>query len=130
MIFEFTEQEQLVDQKHILNIVEHYQQLGFYTAIDDYGAGYSGLGLLADAHADVIKLDMALIRGIDKDQRRQAIVESSVLLCDRLNTRLIAEGVETQAELHTLKAMGIDLFQGFYLAKPEFERLPEVSRFD
>ncbi|EWH10891.1 hypothetical protein DS2_06356 [Catenovulum agarivorans DS-2] len=129
LIFEFTEQEQLLDQKHILNIVEHYQQLGFSIAIDDFGAGYSGLALLADVECDLVKLDMALIRNIDTDPRRQAIVESAVSLCKQLNTKLMAEGIETQAELQTLQKLGIKLFQGFYLAKPEFECLPKVVRF-
>lgn len=68
IIFEITESEQLVDKAHLKEIIEEYQRQKFMTAIDDFGAGYSGLNLLAEFQPDIIKLDMALVRGIDTDR--------------------------------------------------------------
>ena len=65
LIFEFTENEEMTDTDHVKNIVETYRQMGFGTAIDDFGAGHAGLGLLAKFQTDYIKLDMELVRGID-----------------------------------------------------------------
>ena len=127
LIFEFTESEQLLDHKHILNIVKHYQALGFKIAIDDFGAGYSGLNLLADVDTDYVKLDMALIRDIDKEKRRQIIVAGIVETCRQLNIELIAEGIETKGEYLALADLGIELFQGYYFAKPAFKSFPNVS---
>jgi EAL domain-containing protein (putative c-di-GMP-specific phosphodiesterase class I) len=124
LIFEITEQEQVVDHRHLLNIIEEYKRMGFRTAIDDFGAGYSGLNLLAKFQPDLIKLDMELIRGIDGDAVRRAIVLSIVMVCRDLSIGIIAEGVETEAEYRALRDCGIGLFQGFLFAKPAFQALP------
>jgi EAL domain-containing protein (putative c-di-GMP-specific phosphodiesterase class I) len=96
------------------------------TAIDDFGAGYAGLNLLADFQPDLIKLDMQLIRNIDQDNVRQILVEATLQMCRKLNIRVIAEGIESLAELRTLQAMGVELFQGYLLAKPGFQSLPDI----
>lgn len=127
IIFEVTEHEAITDQKHLRNILNVYHAQGFRTAIDDFGAGYAGLNLLADFQPDLIKLDMGLIRGIDTDPARRIIVESTLTMCERLNVKVIAEGVETRGELHTLQAMGIRYFQGYLFARPAFEALCEVD---
>ncbi|MDX5300049.1 MAG: EAL domain-containing protein [Gammaproteobacteria bacterium] len=127
IIFEVTEQEQVLDIVHVTNILKAYRQQGFMTAIDDFGAGYAGLNLLADFQPDLIKLDMALIRDIDQDRVRQILVRSTLTMCRDLDIQVIAEGIETQAELETLQAMGVTLFQGYWLAKPGFQCLPAVS---
>jgi len=127
IIFEVTEQEQVLDIDHLTGILKAYRKQGFMTAIDDFGAGYAGLNLLADFQPDLIKLDMALIRGIDQDSVRQILVESTLEMCRKLGVRVIAEGVETHGELEVLRAMGIELFQGYLFAKPGFESLPEVN---
>jgi len=127
IIFEVTEAEKVTDNKHLQNIVQHYRKLDFLTAIDDFGAGYSGLNLLAEVHTDLVKLDMALIRNIHQDKRRQAIVRGILRVCQDLGIRVIAEGIETKDELDILAAIGIELFQGFYFARPEFEGLAEVN---
>jgi EAL domain-containing protein (putative c-di-GMP-specific phosphodiesterase class I) len=126
IIFEITEGEEVEDHAHLRNIVEHYKQRGFLTAIDDFGAGYSGLNLLAEMQTNLIKLDMALIRNIDQDKVRQAIIRGIMQVSDELNIRIIAEGVESREELLTLQAFGIELFQGFYFAKPSLESLAEI----
>lgn len=127
IIFEVTEQERVTDTDHLLEILRAYRKQGFLTAIDDFGAGYAGLNLLAEFQPDLIKIDMALIRGIDADPVRQAIVESVLTMCQRLDIQVIAEGVETREELLTLQGMGIGLFQGYLLARPGFESLPAIS---
>jgi EAL domain-containing protein (putative c-di-GMP-specific phosphodiesterase class I) len=123
LIFEFTENER-IEPDHLRSIVTSYRQMGFETAIDDFGAGHSGLGLLADLDADVIKLDMDLIRGIDASLPRRLIVTSLVGLAGSMGMRLVAEGVETAGELETLRECGVRFVQGYLLAKPELERLP------
>jgi EAL domain-containing protein (putative c-di-GMP-specific phosphodiesterase class I) len=127
IIFEVTEQEQVLDIDHLSGILKAYRKQGFMTAIDDFGAGYAGLNLLADFQPDLIKLDMELIRNIDSDSVRQILVESTLDMCRKLKVRVIAEGIETQAELQTLQHMGVELFQGYLLAKPGFENLPAVN---
>jgi EAL domain-containing protein (putative c-di-GMP-specific phosphodiesterase class I) len=127
IIFEVTEQEQVKDLDHLVGILRAYHKMGFFTAIDDFGAGYAHLNLLADFQPDLIKLDMQLLRGIDGDSVRQVLVESVAQICRKLRIELIAEGVETVEEFATLKEMGIFLFQGYLFAKPEFQALPEVN---
>lgn len=122
IIFEFTETERL-DTKHILNILRTYREMGFQTAIDDFGAGHSGLGLLTHFQPDIVKLDMDLIRGIDKDMVRRKIVKNTLSMLNDLNILALCEGVETSGELSALKDLGVELVQGYVLAKPVFESL-------
>ncbi len=126
IIFEVTEQEQVLDIDHLSGILKAYRKQGFMTAIDDFGSGYAGLNLLADFQPDLIKLDMELIRGIDQDSVRQILVEATLQMCRKLKIQVIAEGIETSAELQTLSAMGVELFQGYLFAKPGFETLPTL----
>lgn len=127
IIFELLESEDITDREHLVRIVEHYQSCGFGTAIDDFGAGYAGLGLLAEYTPDYLKLDMKLIRDIDKDCKKQIIVAGIVDVANKLEIRTIAEGVETRAEAEFLYSTGIALMQGYYFARPSFESLPEAE---
>jgi EAL domain-containing protein (putative c-di-GMP-specific phosphodiesterase class I) len=113
--------------EHVASIIETYQQIGFSTAIDDFGAGYSGLDMFARFRPDEIKLDMELVRGIDTDRRRQAIVSAVVQMCADLETLLIAEGIETAGEAATLRRLGVRYHQGFWYARPALERLPQLN---
>jgi len=126
MIFEITEGEEVIDHGHLREIVEHYKLRGFKTAIDDFGSGYAGLNLLAELHTDIIKLDMALIRNIDQNSTRQAIIKRVLQVCNDLSITVIAEGVETREELNLLQSFGIELFQGYYFARPAFQSLATV----
>jgi EAL domain-containing protein (putative c-di-GMP-specific phosphodiesterase class I) len=123
LIFEFTENER-IDSDHLRAIIATYQKLGFATAIDDFGAGHSGLGLLAHLQTDIVKLDMELIRDIDASAPRRLIVEAMVRLFRRMKIALVAEGIETEAELETLRALGIRYAQGYALARPALGVLP------
>ncbi|MBF4301565.1 EAL domain-containing protein, partial [Vibrio anguillarum] len=127
IMFEFTEVEKIVDTAHIKRIVAYYSNLGFTTAIDDFGAGYAGLGLLVNFQTKIVKLDMSLLRNIDQDITKQAIVRHTVAMLIELGIRPLAEGIETQQEMLWLKRLGIELMQGYYFAKPEFEALPTVT---
>ena len=90
-------------------------------------AGYAGLSLLARFQTDLIKIDMELVRDIDSSRVKQAIVHALVGLAKELGMTLLAEGVETAAELAVLKAAGISLFQGYYFARPETERFRSLA---
>lgn len=123
LIFEFTETER-IDPDHLLSIVSTYRQMGFQTALDDFGAGHSGLALLANLQTDVIKLDMELVRGIDTSLPRRLIVAALVNLARSMDIRVVAEGVETVEELDVLKACGVRFVQGYLFARPGLEILP------
>lgn len=127
IIFEITEGEKVDDQKHLRNIVEYYRSRGFRTAIDDFGAGYSGLNLLAEIGADIIKLDLALVRDIHTFPAKRAIVRGIVGVATELGTTVIAEGIEQREELAVLRDFGIRLFQGYLFARPGFETLPAID---
>ena len=127
IIFEVTEGERVEDGPWFAEILREYQRCGFKTAIDDFGAGYSGLNLLADFQPDLIKLDMALIRDIDRDKIRRTIVASLVRMCHEMNIRVIAEGVESAAERDALRDTGIHLMQGYLFARPSFQALASVA---
>jgi EAL domain-containing protein (putative c-di-GMP-specific phosphodiesterase class I) len=127
IIFEITEGEQIKDHGHLREIVHYYRQRGFLTAIDDFGSGYSGLNLLAEFQTDLVKLDMGLIRNIDQNKSRQSIVKGIVQVCSELDIKIIAEGIETYEELMVLQAFGIELFQGFYFAKPKFQGVATIN---
>ena len=118
IMFEITEDEVVLEPQRLREIVTAYQALGFTVALDDFGAGYASLGMLVDIQPDVIKLDMKLVRGIDGDRVRIAVVRSMVSLCRELDIALVAEGVETVGEYRTLRSIGIVLFQGYLFARP------------
>ena len=126
IIFEFTEGEQVLDISHLKDIVHHYQSQGFLTAIDDFGAGYAGLHLLAEVQTDLLKLDMSLIRDIHKDKARRAIAKATIQMCRELSMQVIAEGIESVEELSVLQDLGVELFQGYYFARPAFRALATI----
>ena len=127
LIFELTEGEEVRDPAHLANIFREYHKHGFKMALDDFGAGYSGLNLLADLPPDVIKLDMAMTRNLHQRPAAFAIVKAMVQLARGLNAELVAEGVETVEEYNALRSAGISLMQGYLLARPQFETLPGFS---
>lgn len=129
IIFEFTEAERL-DTKHLLKILHAYREMGFKTAIDDFGAGFAGLGLLAEFQPDIVKLDMDLIRGIDKDGPRRKIVSHTLAMLRDLGATPVCEGVETIEEYRALADLGVTLMQGYLFSKPSLAALsaPDLPR--
>jgi len=97
--------------------------MGFQTAIDDFGAGYAGLGLLSKFQPDIVKLDMDLIRDIDTSTVKQSIVSGVLRILGDLGVTPLCEGVETVGEYDVLRALGVELMQGYLLAKPALAAL-------
>ena len=124
LILEVTEGEAIDDIARFATAIDEYRAVGVKVAIDDFGAGYSGLNLLADFQPDVIKLDMNLIRNIESRGPRQSIVRAVCSVCEDLGIDVIAEGVETLAEFDWLSGEGVHFFQGYLFARPGFAALP------
>ena len=127
LMFEVTENEPARDVGHLQSIFKEYKKHGMITAIDDFGAGHSGLNMLADFQPDVLKIDMALTRSIHTDPVRTHIARAIIGLCQALHISVIAEGIETIEEAITLRELGVRLFQGYLFAKPAIEELPQVA---
>ena len=126
LIFEITEEEK-VDRPRLRAIVSEYRRHGFRIAIDDFGAGYSGINLLADFPTDILKLDMELIRGVDKRPRALRVLRHIASMATDLGSLVIAEGIETIEEYAAVRDCGITLMQGYLFAKPGFECLPGID---
>jgi EAL domain-containing protein (putative c-di-GMP-specific phosphodiesterase class I) len=127
IIFEVVESESLTEQRNLIRYLRLLQEFGFATAIDDFGAGYSGLRLLAEFQPYYIKLDRYLIGNIHLDYVKQRIFSGIRKICDSLYIQIVAEGVENEGEYHWLNEAGISIFQGYYFARPAFEALPDVA---
>lgn len=124
LVVEVTEGELIRDHAEFAQLINGYRAQGIKVAIDDFGAGYSGLNLLAEFQPDQIKIDMSLVRGIGGNGPRQAIVRAVMAVCRDLGIDIIAEGIETLDELRWFEDAGVRLFQGYLFAKPGFEQLP------
>lgn len=127
VILEVTEGEVIDDYAQLGRRLNQYRGLGLKVAIDDFGAGYSGLNMLADFQPDQIKIDMNLVRGIERHGPRQAIVRAIAQVCGDLGIDVIAEGVESVEEYAWFVETGVRLFQGYLFARPGFECLPPVQ---
>ncbi|MBC8059461.1 MAG: GGDEF domain-containing protein [Clostridiaceae bacterium] len=127
IIFEITEKTAIEDYNSFKIALNNYVNQGYKIAIDDTGAGYSGLKTLAETKPHYIKIDMDLVRNIDTDTFKQAIMKTFVSLSNATNMKLIAEGIETKEELITLINLGVYAGQGFFLLRPAgtFLDLPE-----
>lgn len=123
LVFEITEGEAVQRPQEFSQLLNRYRAQGVSLAIDDFGAGYSGLNLLAYFQPDLIKLDMHLVRDIDGAGPRQAIARAVLQVCDDLGIEVIAEGVETLGEYSWFRRVGVRLFQGYLLGRPAFEAL-------
>ena len=127
IILEVTENERIIDRDHLMNIFREYHRSGLRVAIDDFGAGHSGLSLLASFQPDLVKLDMELIREIDKREAARRIVGGVIEICRDLGVTVIAEGIETQEQCSALRDLGVELFQGYLFAKPHFESFATLN---
>lgn len=118
IVFEITEHHAIAEYSSFLQLVSHYRSQGFQIAIDDVGAGHSGLVTLMQVKPDYVKIDMELIRGIHLDPLKQEIVKAIKQISDRFGGIVIAEGIETQEELACLHESSIEYGQGFLLGRP------------
>ncbi len=125
IMFEMTEHEAIEDLDHFLMILKSYKDMGFTVAIDDFGAGSSGLTLFASVMPDIVKLDAKLVQGVHKSRVQKTVVENVAQMCAKFDIAVVAEGVEEAAEHRTMRELGVHLFQGYYFAKPQLEALAD-----
>jgi EAL domain-containing protein (putative c-di-GMP-specific phosphodiesterase class I)/ActR/RegA family two-component response regulator len=117
-VLEITERASLEDIKDVRGRIGELRKLGFRIAVDDLGAGYAGLTTFAHLQPDFAKLDMSLVRNIDRDDTKQRVVRTMAKLCRELGVLVVAEGIETPAERDMVVELGCDLLQGYLFAKP------------
>lgn len=118
VVLEITERTSLEGQIDLRYRVAELRELGFQIAIDDFGGGHARMGTLTPLDTDFVKLDMSLVRDVDKHQLKQRLIRSVTQLCREQGTQVIGEGVETAAEARVLVDLGCDLLQGYLIAKP------------
>jgi len=126
ILLELTEDHRLPVPEY-RQLLERNKEAGFATGMDDFGAGYSGLTALVECRPDVLKLDRALVKGIDSSETRQKIVHAFFNCCKSLDMRLVAEGIETRPEAEMLQSLGITTMQGYLFSKPVVDTLPTHS---
>jgi len=119
IVFEITEKNAIINKEAFLGSIKHYKEQKFKIAIDDVGSGYSGLNVINDIRPDIIKLDMNLIKNIDKDEMKQHLCKAMVDFGKNSNIKVIAEGIETIEELKTIIKLKIEFGQGYFLAIPQ-----------
>lgn len=118
IIIELTETHPVEDIELMHKAMHHYRQMGFRVALDDLGAGYSGLKLWSEIRPDIVKVDRHFIQGIDEDRTKQQFVNAILKTATALGSRVITEGVETEKEYATLRKIGIEMIQGYYFCRP------------
>lgn len=118
VVFEVVESDHVEDPAHLVRIIQFYREAGFRIALDDLGAGFGSLNLLRMLEPDVVKLDMGLIRGVDRDPFRAGIVRKLLEMARELRIASVAEGIETEAESEWLRRNGADYLQGFLFGTP------------
>lgn len=125
IVIELTEGVRM-DPVRLARIIVGYRSAGVVVALDDFGGGYAGLNVLATCVPDVLKIDRELIRNIHSSPLKKTIVGAFADVCRRLNVEIVAEGVETIAEVDALLSMGINLMQGYFFAHPRAGQIPAV----
>ncbi len=118
VVLEITERNSLEGQHDVRYRVAELRELGFRIAIDDLGGGHARMGTFTPLDCDFVKLDMSLVRDIEKHPMKQRLVKSVTELCREQGTKVIGEGVETEAEAKVLVDLGCDYLQGYLIAKP------------
>ncbi len=121
VIFEITERDKLEHVPDASEKLARLRSLGYRVAVDDLGAGYSGLNSFASILPDIVKFDMELIRNIQLSPAKCNLVRLMTQLCKQMNILTVAEGIESEAEYKTLTELGCDLLQGFLIAEPAAE---------
>jgi EAL domain-containing protein (putative c-di-GMP-specific phosphodiesterase class I) len=117
LVFEVVESHAIADRGHLVSVLEHYRTLGWRVALDDVGAGWSSLSLLAAVRPDVVKLDKALVQELPDDGAR-IVLNAVTDLAHQLGAIVVAEGVETERLADEVTAIGADLGQGWLFGRP------------
>jgi len=118
IVLEITEKQAIEDFDLFKRTLLHYNRQGFKVAIDDAGAGHNSLRAVTEVRPHFIKLDIALVRDIDRDRAKHALVSAIIIFARRIDAKVLAEGIETVEELATLIEIGVEYGQGFLLARP------------
>lgn len=118
IVLEVTEHEEVEDMESLLDELIALRATGMRLAVDDAGAGYSGLQQIIRLQPDIIKLDISLTTGLDKDVVRRSLASALVGFANETNAKIVAEGIETDGELQALADLGVPLGQGYLLGKP------------
>lgn len=127
LIFEMTEHKPVVDPSKLRRWISAAGNRGVTVALDDFGSAYAGINTLLQLRPEMVKLDVGLVREIDRDRPRQAIVKGIVDACNAFGAMVVAECVETEAEFRMLVEVGIHLMQGYYFARPGLSCLPAAA---
>ncbi|MFA6061113.1 MAG: GGDEF domain-containing protein [Gallionella sp.] len=118
VVIEITENQPTYDFDGMRGALLHYRNMGFKIAIDDLGEGFSSLRLWSELQPEYIKIDMHFVQGVDRDPIKLQFLKSIQSIAESCGTRVIAEGVETEAELRVVRDIGIALGQGYFIARP------------
>ncbi|MCC7460189.1 MAG: EAL domain-containing response regulator, partial [Proteobacteria bacterium] len=118
IVLEITERASLEGVRDLSDRVLRLREIGFQIAVDDLGAGYAGLNSFTQLNPEIVKLDMSLIRGVDRDLKKQSVIRSMAKLSKELGMITVAEGVETRKERDMILKLGCDLLQGYLFGKP------------
>jgi diguanylate cyclase len=119
VVLEVTETEAIRDYGRARARIQQLREVGFRVALDDLGSGYSSLNLLAQLEPDIVKLDMELVRGIERGGRTARLVQHLIEFCRGEGLATIAEGIETESELRAVAELNVDFVQGYLLGRPE-----------
>jgi EAL domain-containing protein (putative c-di-GMP-specific phosphodiesterase class I) len=119
VVLEVTEHASVTDYRELTDALASLRALGLRIAIDDAGAGYASMRHILSIEPNLVKLDISLTRGIDKDRKRRALASALIAFARETDVGIIAEGVETAAELLTLQSLGVKRAQGYHLARPK-----------
>lgn len=131
VVMELTEKTAVQDYRHFNQLLRNYREQGYGIAVDDAGSGYSGLRLIAETRPDYIKIDMELVRNLDKDMMKRELLKSIQNFSRMTGIQTIAEGIETWEEAKTLMELGVDYGQGYWLQRPAAEmKEPESDCLD
>jgi len=130
VVLEVTERAALDDVKDVVARISVLRYQGFRIAIDDLGAGYAGLSSFAALEPEIVKLDMSLVRNAHQSPVRRRLIESMTALCAEMKIKVVAEGIESDAERECVRQAGCELLQGYLFAKPgpPFPQIASLSR--
>lgn len=118
LVVEVTEHAAIEDSQELRKVAQRLKQLGIWLSVDDVGMGMSGLNRILETRPDELKLDMSVVRDVDTDVVKQALIEGFASFAHKAGLRLVAEGIETLDELNALRNLGVDVGQGYFFARP------------
>jgi EAL domain-containing protein (putative c-di-GMP-specific phosphodiesterase class I) len=119
IVLEITERANMSKNFSWESALERVKQMGFQIAVDDLGSGYAALSMLAELQPHFLKIDMSIVRHVDTDVHKRRLVDLLCHFAEATESKVVAEGVETQAEAEALTESGVELLQGFYFGEPQ-----------